>query len=661
MKKLFLSIIVLLVSLSAETLFEIKDTSDNAVFSISDDGLRVFNLGDTLMVITTSDIKAYIGDSKDRALSRSFSISTNTTGKSGLADILEVTTEDMTLRSGVGGEKYTDFSPDNMFLGSNAGASRTTGSSNVFIGNNSGFSNEVGNYNIFLGYNSGFTNTASYNLFIGFEAGKNNLDGTFNSFIGYQSGFTNSSGLQNTANGFMTFHFNTIGNYNTAMGSYALYHNTTGTDNTAIGNNCLSSNTEGINNIAVGSSALQYTTTGDKNTAVGAGSLRNNITGNYNAALGNLAGYNATGSSNAFIGNYAGFNATGSSSAFIGYYAGYDATGSSNIAIGYEAGYETTGINDVFIGYRAGRYNTTASYTTGIGSWALYHNTTGIDNTAIGNNCLSSNTEGFRNIATGSSALQYTTTGDQNTANGAAALRTNIIGSNNTALGCFAGYSTTGSGNVFLGANAGYSETGSNKLYIDNSNTATPLINGDFSTNYLGINGLLSVNANNLTLSVSPGAGVDPINYIYQGVAGSSNVKDYAVAIYDPLWVSGSVWAVAYNTTSDKRFKKNIVPISNALSKISQIDGVYFEWNDNMLKVKNNEEPEIKRDPSKQIGFIAQDIEEVFPEMVSTDGSGYKSVDYSKMSAVLLEAVKEQQQQINMLIKEIETIKNASK
>ena len=117
-----------------------------------------------------------------------------------------------------------------------------------------------------------------------------------------------------------------------------------------------------------------------------------------------------------------------------------------------------------------------------------------------------------------------------------------------------------------------------------------------------------------------------------------------------------------------KRFKKNIVPISNALSKISQIDGVYFEWNDNMLKVKNNEEPEIKRDTSKQIGFIAQDIEEIFPEMVSTDGSGYKSVDYSKMSAVLLEAVKEQQshmenqqKQIDYLMQKIENLNKLNK
>ncbi|NOR44420.1 MAG: hypothetical protein GQ534_02450 [Candidatus Delongbacteria bacterium] len=58
MNKIYAIIILLLVLvLSAETLFEVKDSQDSTVFSISDDGMRVFNLGDTLMVITTSDIQ----------------------------------------------------------------------------------------------------------------------------------------------------------------------------------------------------------------------------------------------------------------------------------------------------------------------------------------------------------------------------------------------------------------------------------------------------------------------------------------------------------------------------------------------------------------------------------------------------------------------------
>ena len=91
MKKILLIILASLLLLNAETLFEIKDASDNPVFSISDDGMRVINNGDTMMVITAAEAKINLGNSKNKALSRSFSVTTSTTGKAGLANILEVT------------------------------------------------------------------------------------------------------------------------------------------------------------------------------------------------------------------------------------------------------------------------------------------------------------------------------------------------------------------------------------------------------------------------------------------------------------------------------------------------------------------------------------------------------------------------------------------
>ncbi|MBN2789847.1 MAG: hypothetical protein JXR69_06635, partial [Candidatus Delongbacteria bacterium] len=65
MKKLyvFATMIIVLSSLYSATLFEIKDNSNNPVFSISDDGLRVFNLGDTLMVISTTEAKINLDNS----------------------------------------------------------------------------------------------------------------------------------------------------------------------------------------------------------------------------------------------------------------------------------------------------------------------------------------------------------------------------------------------------------------------------------------------------------------------------------------------------------------------------------------------------------------------------------------------------------------------
>ncbi len=70
-----------------------------------------------------------------------------------------------------------------------------------------------------------------------------------------------------------------------------------------------------------------------------------------------------------------------------------------------------------------------------------------------------------------------------------------LDGNNNVAIGLGAGYSNvSGSNNIFLGVQAGYNETGRNKLYIENSNSATPLIYGEFDNDLLRINGTLDIN-----------------------------------------------------------------------------------------------------------------------------------------------------------------------
>ena len=89
-KWLILFTMYLMVIANAQPLFEVKDASDNTVLEVSQDGLRIFNMGDTLMVISSTEIKAFIDESaKDRALSRSFSITTATAGKGG-SDVMNV-------------------------------------------------------------------------------------------------------------------------------------------------------------------------------------------------------------------------------------------------------------------------------------------------------------------------------------------------------------------------------------------------------------------------------------------------------------------------------------------------------------------------------------------------------------------------------------------
>lgn len=162
-----------------------------------------------------------------------------------------------------------------------------------------------------------------------------------------------------------------------------------------------------------------------------------------------------------------------------------------NVILGHEAGVsmaisldDDEGVYNVFIGHQAGYSNTTGYENIGIGTEALYSNTTGYANVAIGYNAIKANTIGVQNVAIGTFAMQVAYQGLGNIGVGTNALNALTEGQYNVAIGSSAGSRiTTGSDNVFIGKLAGYPETGasSNKLYIANSNTATPLIYGNFS------------------------------------------------------------------------------------------------------------------------------------------------------------------------------------
>ena len=105
--------------------------------------------------------------------------------------------------------------------------------------------------------------------------------------------------------------------------------------------------------------------------------------------------------------------------------------------------------------------------------------------------------------------------------------------------------------------------------------------------------------------------------------------------------VNGAVTATSCCGASDLRLKRDIVPLRNALSKVLDLSGVQFRWDEEPQK-ENWQVP----DSNTHIGLIAQEVEEVLPEVVHADGRGYKSVEYDKLTTLLVEAVKEQQKQI---------------
>ncbi len=303
-------------------------------------------------------------------------------------------------------------------------------------------------------------------------------------------------------------------------------------------------------------------------------------------------------------------------------------------------------------------------YNTFLGYRAGEQNTTGSDNTFIGKNAGYSNTEG----------------------------------TNNTFIGNASGYSNMdGDNNVFLGHNAGTTEKGSDKLYIENSATTTPLIYGDFASNNVTINGDLEVtggikgyakitgttnitNGSNFTNRVAPLAIGAPsgtqllfdgnqieqanestdiyINYVSNsdvilaygggkvgiGMAGgpTTALDVNGNARFRSIGSGASAGAVhrisdgtLTTSTSDRRLKTNIEDIENGLEIVEALQGVRFNW---------KEDPE----GGSRIGLVAQDSEKVIPELTFTNPvDGYMGINYAEITAVLIEAVKEQQHQVD--------------
>lgn len=308
-----------------------------------------------------------------------------------------------------------------------------------------------------------------------------------------------------------------------------------------------------------------------------------------------------------FLGENSGLNDDGGAS---------DGVKNFNLAVGKNSlNSNIDGVGNVAIGYSSLMLNQNGDYNTALGNSTLHDNTTGNNNTAIGNQAMYSNIDGEGNVALGKEALFKNSGGEFNTAIGLSALTENENGGLNTAIGAFAGklvktgsfntyigmYSgynnLSGNSNVYIGYRAGENAVGNNQLYIENSPFDDPLIWGDFLSNRIVINGNSTSGNSNYNLYVN-------------GDAGGSN---------------------PWNNLSDIRLKKDISTIPDALHKVKSLRGVNFSWKD-----------QEKFSEGKQIGFIAQEAVEVIPELVDTDDE-YHSMQYAPITALLVEAVKEQQ------------------
>jgi hypothetical protein len=342
-------------------------------------------------------------------------------------------------------------------------------------------------------------------------------------------------------------------------------------------------------NTFLGDDALLNNTTGFSNTAIGWRALYSNTTGFNNTANGpgalysnSTGNYNTASGSGALTSNTIGDNNTANGSFALQ----LNTTGCANTASGASALEDnTTGYGNTANGSFALFRNTTGINNTANGTSALVSNTTGNNNTASGGFALEENTNGFQNTATGWQALQNNRAGSRNTANGYHALWSNNIGTNNTAEGFQALYHNTGSNNVGLGFNAG----------------------------------------TNLTT----GSGNVCIGYNVLGVAGESNTTRIK-NVYTSMASGRAVYVNSDNKigtlVSSRRFKDEIKPMDTASEAILALEPVTFRY-----------KKEIEPDGAIMFGLIAEEVEQVDPDLVTRNEKGEaEAVRYEAVNAMLL-------------------------
>jgi hypothetical protein len=343
-----------------------------------------------------------------------------------------------------------------------------------------------------------------------------------------------------------------------------------------------------------------------------------------------LFAFGSYGNGNAFLGFAGNTTTTGTSNTADGTVALFsNTTGSYNTADGNAALFaNTAGSDNTATGYYALALNTTGGGNAAFGYQALAFNTTNGGNAAFGYQALYSNTQGYTLDAFGYQALYSNNTGYQNDAFGKQALYSNNTGNRNAAFGDFALFSnTTGGSNTGVGDNALYTTTGSDNTCIGTFCTAT----GDVqNATAIGAHAVVG-QSNSLVLG---GTGDHAVK-VGIGTTTPSNILTIGRGTGHPV-------SDSWETYSSRRWKTNIHPLQNALSKVEQLRGVSYD---------------LKDSGKHEIGVIAEEVGEVVPEVVSyeKDGKDATGVDYSRLTALLIEATKEQQALIRKQQQQIRT------
>lgn len=517
----------------------------------------------------------------------------------------------------------------NAFFGANAGVLNTTGTGNTFIGANAGSSNTTAGANTFVGENAGRSNTAIVNSFFGHDAGRANTTGFANAFFGTRAGKLNTDGTANSFFGADAGTANTTGGSNAFFGYQAGRGNTEGGNNSFFGRTAGELTTDGGDNSFFGHSSGQATTTGNGNSFFGADAGDSNITGGNNTIIGRNADVGSDNLTNATaIGNRS-FVAQ-NNSLVLGSINGVNgATADTNVGIG-----TTTPARRLHV-------SSGASGATSLSSSDLV---------------IEDDTSAFQHFLTPNDIESGILFGDV-TDSVAGGIIFNNAATNN-GIQFRSGGNTTrmtldGTGSLGIGTTAPI-----NRLTI--GTPETPLLSGAVGIFNAGgtfltmrdttdnIEGFIGADSNGVLF----GSMSDSIVRIRTGNVNrlSFDANGNAVfsgnAVLDGFTVpntldTGGVTPICRNASnrlsfcsSSIRYKSNVRNFSSGLSLVRRLRPVSFNWKEG--------------DSRLDLGLVAEEVAAVEPLLTTINTKGeVEGVKYDRVGVVLVNAVKEQQAQID--------------
>ncbi|MBV1924768.1 MAG: tail fiber domain-containing protein [Flavobacteriaceae bacterium] len=579
---------------------------------------------------------------------------------------------------------------NNTILGESA-ARNLTGSNNTMLGRQTGIGSGpyTMNGSVFIGNNVGANESNSYRLYIDnsntatpliygeFDNDILRVNGTLQ--VGNPSGTgyifptnrgaanqvlkTNASGnvswVNVTSFGSEKIDDLTDGKTNTASNSIYIGVNAgtatsdTNTGNISMGRNTLSLLTTGSNNVAIGDLALEDITSGSSNVALGNYAMTNRTSGSNNVAIGSHSQFfNYTGTENSSLGLRALYGNSGNNNTAIGAHAGHSSgSGSNNVFIGYNSGYNESGNNKLYI------ENSNANANNALVYGEFDTNIFRINGSFQVSNPVGTGTNHFEVRDTGSTYFGGATYWKQNSTIG-----TTVAGLFN--IGDDGAFTVNNGGNAqhFI---YGAGTTAFNVLQLDtdfqiSGDNSSNLFYVDASTDRIGI----GTATPNTTLHIAEGVDASLATnsgYIVVGdLAGQNMVIDQNEIITrfnganSTLFLNqtgGDVWAGgALVHSSDRRLKRNIEDLDYGLKEVLQLQPKQYFW-----KNRDNQKQE-------SLGFIAQDVQGIIENIVHVNDDEQKtlSISYTELIPVLVNAIQEQQKQIESLKTEIISLKEST-